>query len=61
MERTHSAPGRDVDGRSVAEQVFDALTAQPTVGFALLDADLRYVAVNERLAEINGLAVADHV
>lgn len=31
------------------------------VGLALLDADLRFVRVNERLAAINGRSVADHI
>jgi len=43
-----------------AEQVFQALLAQPTVGFALLDADLRYVLVNARLAQMNGLPLEEH-
>ena len=57
VERGHdlAAPSTAAD---VARQVFDALVSQTTVGFALLDADLRYVTLNERLAEINGLPVA---
>jgi PAS domain S-box-containing protein len=43
-----------------ADQVFQALLAQPAVGFALLDADLRYLLVNARLAQMNGLPVEDH-
>lgn len=31
------------------------------VGLCQLDRDLRYVRINERLAEINGVAVADHL
>jgi PAS domain S-box-containing protein len=31
------------------------------VGLAVLDADLRFVRVNERLAEINGVPEADHI
>ncbi len=45
----------------LAEQVFEALLTQTTVGFALLDADLRYVTLNEHLAQINGLPVEDHL
>jgi serine phosphatase RsbU (regulator of sigma subunit) len=61
VEHTRGAPEPPAASRGVAEQVFDALTAQPTVGFALLDADLRYVAVNERLAQINELPVEEHL
>jgi PAS domain S-box-containing protein len=43
-----------------AEQVFQALLAQPAVGFALLDADLRYVLVNARLAQLNGIPIEAH-
>lgn len=39
----------------------DALTAAAPVGIALLDAELRYVRVNERLASINGCSVDDHL
>ena len=45
----------------LADQVFEALITQTSVGFALLDADLRYVTLNERLAQINGLPVDDHL
>ena len=45
----------------LAEQVFEALLTQTTVGFALLDADLRYVTLNEHLAQINGVPVEDHL
>jgi len=31
------------------------------VGLGLLDSDLRYLRINERLAEINGVSVADHL
>jgi PAS domain S-box-containing protein len=63
VERGHDRPRPDA-GRAfpdVAAQVFDALVSQTAVGFALLDADLRYVALNERLAEINGLPVPAHL
>lgn len=38
-----------------------ALYESAPVGLALLDRDLRYLRVNERLAEMNGLSVADHL
>ena len=31
------------------------------VGLCLLDTDLRFVSINERLAKINGLSVAEHI
>ena len=63
MEPGHDLHRPDGGRRStdVAEQVFDALVSQNTVGFALLDADLRYLTLNQRLADINGRPVADHL
>ena len=45
----------------LAEQVFAALVGDTAVGFAVLDADLRYVTLNELLAGINGLPVEEHI
>lgn len=39
----------------------DMLLSSAPVGFALLDGDLRYVRVNQQLAELNGRPAADHV
>jgi PAS domain S-box-containing protein len=41
--------------------LLDVVFAHAPVGLALLDADLRYVRVNDRLAEINGLPAPDHL
>ncbi len=45
----------------LALPVLDTLLAAAPVGFAVLDRELRYLAVNEALAEINGVPVADHL
>ncbi len=48
----------DVDrSRSLLSTVLD----RAPFGFALLDADLRYEMINDVLAEINGIAAADHL
>ncbi|ARF60569.1 PAS sensor protein [Streptomyces violaceoruber] len=48
----------DVEGRlAISEQ----LVSQAPVGFALLDADLRYRLVNPALERINGVPAADHI
>ncbi len=39
----------------------DAIYDAAPVGLAVLDRDLHYVNINERLAEINGISVADHI
>lgn len=41
--------------------VLDALLADAPIGYALLDTDLRYILVNETLAQTNGVSVADHI
>jgi PAS domain S-box-containing protein len=41
--------------------VLDALVNAAPTGLAVLDTDLRWVLINEHLADINGLPVADHL
>ncbi|HEY7631164.1 MAG TPA: PAS domain S-box protein [Thermoleophilaceae bacterium] len=43
-----------------AQVLLEAVDAAAPVGFAVLDNDLRYVRVNQALADMNGLPVADH-
>ena len=40
---------------------FEALFGDAPVGFAFFDRELRYVRVNEKLAEINGVPAEEHV
>ncbi len=53
------AQNADVLARQYAEleQLYDTTP----VGLNLLDQDLRYIRINERLAEINGFLVEDHI
>jgi PAS domain S-box-containing protein len=53
------APGGKV--LAAAPWLLREVIAQAPVGVALFDADLRYVEVNERLAEMNGCPVEAHV
>jgi PAS domain S-box-containing protein len=39
----------------------EAIYQTAPIGLAILDRDLRYVRLNHRLAEINGIAVEDHI
>lgn len=39
----------------------ESLYRNAQVGLCMLDRDLRYVRINERLAEINGIPAADHI
>ena len=50
----------EATARARAEQIEAIYSAAP-VGLAVLDRDLRYVNVNERLAEMNGVPAADHI
>ena len=51
---------REAAARMQADQIAAIFNAAP-VGLAVLDRDLRYVNINERLAEINGISVAGHI
>lgn len=42
-------------------RAFDQLQQQLPAGFAILSADLRYLVINETLAQFNGKSVAEHI
>jgi PAS domain S-box-containing protein len=46
--------------RAQAEEI-EALYAAAPVGLTVLDRELRYLRVNDRLAEMNGVPAADHI
>ena len=47
--------------KAEALRLLDTLLTHAPVGFVFLDRDLRFVRINERLAEINGLTIAAHL
>lgn len=47
--------------KSEALRLLDTLLTHAPVGFVFLDRDMRFVRINERLAEINGLSIAEHL
>ena len=53
----------DVTGRLTANplEAVPSLYAAAPVGLCVLDLDLRFVEINEWLAKINGLPVAEHI
>jgi two-component system, chemotaxis family, CheB/CheR fusion protein len=62
------ASNRDITDRKAAEEQaerhlgeLEAIYANAPVGLAVLDADLRYLRINERLAAMNGHPVAEHL
>lgn len=46
--------------RAAAEEI-ETVYATAPVGLTILDKDLRYVRINDRLAEMNGMSAEDHV
>ena len=50
----------EATARARAEQIEAIYSAAP-VGLAMFDRDLRYVSINERLAQMNGAPAADHI
>jgi PAS domain S-box-containing protein len=55
------AAGTSMNRLHLDSVILRTLLTQAPIGFALLDPDLRYVLVNEALAEINGLTVNEHI
>lgn len=50
------------EGLSRARQAeLETLYATAPIGLGVLDSDLRFYRINERLAEMNGMSVADHL
>jgi PAS domain S-box-containing protein len=56
----HDRKLAEAEQRRQAEELRAIYDAAP-VGLCVLDRDLRYVRINERLAEINGIPAADHI
>ena len=59
--RLYGEVRRAFDASEEARALLDTLFETAPVGLGFFDLDLRYVRVNEALAEINGLSVDDHV
>lgn len=53
--------GKNARDAERSEAVLNAILSRAPIGIALLDTDFRYEIVNEMLAEINGVPVADHL
>ena len=59
---------RDITGRKKAEaekeqalELLDTLLRTAPIGFTLLDRELRYLRINDRLAEMNGIPAEAHI
>ncbi|HYD54500.1 MAG TPA: PAS domain-containing protein [Gemmatimonadaceae bacterium] len=53
--------GFEVTAEVLARRELESIYGTAPVGLCVLDRDLRFVRINERLAEINGLPVAAHL
>ena len=49
------------EGLDDPEQLIDAYFRGSTVGLCILDSDLRYLAINSALAEMNGIPMQEHL
>ena len=58
---THFPPAGAGQPQFGAEAILDTVFAGAPVGFAFLDRELRYVRVNDTLAEVNGHPAAAHI
>jgi PAS domain S-box-containing protein len=56
----HDAREAAAAARAAADEI-EAIYASAPVGLTVLDRDLRYLRINTRLAEINGVPAADHI
>jgi formate hydrogenlyase transcriptional activator len=57
----HRIPFAYPDALSEPEKLLAAYFSSSTVGLAIFDPQLRYIAVNDTLAEINGVPASDHL
>ncbi len=51
---------REARARAQADEL-NAIYAAAPIGLCVLDRDMRFIRINDRMAEINGLPAADHV
>ena len=58
---THSSNLEDEQAQVQALRHLDTLLTCTPFGFVFLDRDLRFVRINEQLAEMNGISVAAHL
>jgi len=56
-----SLPGAKLEALPEPEKVLAAYFSSSTVGLCVIDAEYRFLAVNDALAKINGLPTANHI
>ncbi|MEG4054658.1 MULTISPECIES: PAS domain S-box protein [unclassified Microcoleus] len=60
-EKTQPQPQENTTAQALRQAHFDAFFAGANAGMLIFDRQLRYVQINEVLAQMNGVCVADHI
>ena len=60
-EDARRAAERSARERQQTLQLFEVVLSRASIGFALLDDQLRFLSINETLASMNGFSVAEHI
>ena len=60
-EKTQPPQQQSTTAQVLRQAQFEAFFAAANAGMMILDRQLRYVQINEAMAELNGICVADHI
>ncbi len=60
-EKTQPPQQQSTTAQVLRQAQFEAVFAAANAGLMILDRQLRYVQINEAMAELNGICVADHI
>jgi len=60
-EKTQPPQQQNTTAQVLRQAQFEAFFAAANAGLMILDRQLRYVQINEAMAELNGICVADHI
>ena len=60
-EKTQPPQQENTTAQVLRQAQFEAFFAAANAGMMILDSQLRYVQINEAMAELNGICVADHI
>ena len=60
-EKTQPPQQQSTTAQVLRQAQFEAFFAAANAGMMILDSQLRYVQINEAMAEFNGICVADHI
>jgi len=60
-EKTQPPQQQSTTSQVLRQAQFEAFFAAANAGMMILDRQLRYVEINEAMAELNGICVADHI